>query len=241
MKKQALILASAAILSVASVNTYAESNGFQGAGEFGFTKNTGNTSSKTILGGLKLDYIQPLYEVRSAFSVNNKSEDGDKTQERYVADLQYNRFFANDKNFYGFVQTRFENDDFADLRLDQLYTVGIGKTLIKNDRALLKAEAGVGYQNVDYIQQADFDQMVARLKGDFTYKINEQMAFSQDAILYTGKDQNKVETNTGVKVRMATNLNLKAGFQYRYNSDPSAEPGVKKEDTQTTLTVIYEF
>lgn len=239
MKKQTFILASTALLAVASFNAYADDNGLKGSGEFGFTQNTGNTVSKSMLGGLKLDYIQPAYEVKSAFSVSHKTEDKETTEQRYVADMQYNHFYSEDKGFYSFAQTRFESDDFADLDLDSLFTIGLGKTFIKDERVRLNGEASIGYQHTDYIVEKNIDQMVARLKADFAYKFNNQVTFLQDAVVFTGENQTKLETNTGLKVRMSSNLNLKAGFQYRTNSDPA--PGVKKDDTQTTLTVIYDF
>ncbi len=239
MKKRNVLLTSATLLTALSFGAQADDNGLKGAGEFGYTNNTGNTESTAIIGAIKLDYIQPVYEMKSAFEVNNKSEDSVQTQERYVADLQYNRFYAEDKNYYSFIQTRFEADEFADLNLDSLYTLGLGKTLIKDDIRSFKAEAGLGLQTTDYKVASDTEQTVARLKGDYSQKINEQMTFTQDAIFTAGAEQTKVETNTGIKVKMAEDLNLKAGFQYRTNSDPA--PGVKKDDTQTTLTVIYDF
>jgi len=239
MKKQAILFASAALVTAMSLNTQADETGFKGSGEFGYTSNTGNTESTAMIGALKLDYIQPIYEVKTAFEVNNTTEDGVQTQERYVADLQYNRFYADDKSYYSFIQARFETDDFADLNLDSLYSLGLGKTLIKDDVRTFKVEAGVGFQSIDYITAEDMEQAVARLKGDYTYQINEQVAFSQDAIITAGADQTKLEANTGLKVSMAEDLSLKAGFKYRTSSDVA--PGVEKVDTQTTLTLIYDF
>ena len=239
MKKNTFKVASIAILSVASMNTFADDNGFSGAGEFGFTKNTGNTESQSVLGAVKIDYVQPVYEIKSAFSVNNKSENNVQTQKRYVADLQYNRFYAADKSYYSFAQARFEKDEFADLKLDSLYTIGLGKTLIKDEKNLLNAEAGIGFQTTDYDLAEDEEQMVVRLKADYAYQVNEHVAFTQDAIVYAGDNQTKLETNSGLKVALAGDLSLKAGFQYRHNSEPGT--GAKKTDTQTTLTVIYDF
>ena len=239
MKKQTLLLSSAALLSACSFSVFADENGIKGAGEFGYTNNTGNTESTSMMGALKLDYIQPVYEVKTAFSVNNKTENDVQTQERYVADLQYNRFYAEDKSYYSFVQARFESDDFADLNLDSLFTLGLGKTILQDDIQRLKVEAGLGLQSIDYIVDQDVDQTIARLKGDYSYQINEHVAFTQDAIIFAGEDVTKLETNTGLKVNMAANLSLKAGFQYRNNSDPAV--GTEKVDTQTSLTVIYDF
>ncbi|MEA3406104.1 MAG: DUF481 domain-containing protein [Pseudomonadota bacterium] len=239
MKKQTVLLASAGLIAALSLNTQADDTGLKGSGEFGYTNNTGNTESTAVVGAIKLDYIQPVYEVKTAFEVNNKSEDDVQTQERYVADLQYNRFYSDDKSYYSFVQARFETDEFADLDLDSLYSLGMGKTFIKDDVRTFKAEAGVGYQTINYITADDTDQVVARLKGDYTYQINEQVAFSQDAIITGGAEQTKLEANTGLKVSMAEDLNLKAGFKYRTSSDVA--PGIEEVDTQTTLTIIYDF
>ena len=239
MKKQTVLLASATLLSAISISVQADDNGLKGSGEFGYTNTTGNTENTSVIGALKLDYIQPVYEIKSAFLINNKTENDEQTQERYVADLQYNRFYSEDKSYYSFVQARFEKDKFADLELDSLYSLGMGKTVLKDEKNLLKIEAGIGFQTIDYIAAEDAEQVVARLKADYAYQVNEMVAFTQDAIILAGEDQNKLETNTGVKVNMAANLSLKAGFQYRTNSDPA--DGKKKTDTQTTLTVIYDF
>jgi putative salt-induced outer membrane protein len=214
-------------------------NGLRGSGELGYANTTGNTDSTAVYGALKIDYIQQVYEFKSAFEINNKSEDGQQTQERYVGELQYNRFYAADKNYYSFVQTRFERDHFADLELDSLATLGLGKTFLKDDKVTLKAEAGLGYQATDYINADDTDQVIARLKGDFSYRFNEHVKFTQDAIVYSGSEQTKLETNSGLKVKMNGNLSLKLAYQYRSNSDPA--PGVKKVDTQTLATLMYDF
>lgn len=219
--------------------TQTAEKGLQGSGELGYANTSGNTDSTSIYGALKLNYIQQVYEVKSAFEINNKSEDGQQTQERYVGELQYNRFYATDKSFYSFGQARLERDQFADLELDSLATVGVGKTLLKDANMQLSAEAGVGYQYTDFTTAEDTDQAIMRAKGDFFYLFNEHVKFTQDAIVYAGGEQVKLETNTGLKVKLNGNLSMKLAYQYRSNSDPA--PGVKKVDTQTLATLMYDF
>ncbi|MDG6772982.1 DUF481 domain-containing protein [Thiomicrorhabdus sp. ZW0627] len=240
MKHIPLMMSGAILSGVLSANAFAgDKLGLQGAGELGYTNTTGNTESSAIYGALKIDYIQNVYEFKSAFEINNKSEDGKQTQERYVADLQYNRFYAKNKDYYSFIQARFEEDKFADLDLDSMLTVGMGKTFIKDEKTLLRAEAGIGYQSTNYVVADDIDQVIGRLKGDYSYAFNPHVKFTQDAIIYTGGEQTKLETNTGIKVKMMESLSLKATYQYRSNSDPA--PGVKKVDTQTIVTLMYDF
>lgn len=240
MKNIPLMMSGAVLAGILSTGALAEDKyGLQGAGELGYTNTTGNTESSAVYGALKVNYIQAKYEFKSNFEINNKSENGDQTQERYVADLQYNRFYSQNRDYYSFVQGRFEKDKFADLDLDSLFTVGLGKTFIKDEKTLLKAEAGLGYQLTDYIVADDVEQTIGRLKGEYAYTFNQHVKFTQDAIVYGGGEQTKIETNTGIKVKMAERLSLKAAYQYRSNSDPA--PGVKKEDTQTIITLMYDF
>ncbi|WP_028486567.1 DUF481 domain-containing protein [Thiomicrorhabdus chilensis] len=239
MKKSSVMLTTALLSSALCTSAFADEFGLKGAGEIGYTNTTGNTESTAVYGALKLDYIQKVYEFKSAFEVSNKSEDGDQTQERYVADLQYNRFYNESKNYYSFVQARFEQDKFADIDLDSLFSIGLGKTFIKDEVTLLRGEAGIGYQSTDYTTSDDTSQAIGRLKGDYSYKFNEHVKFTQDAILYAGAEQTKIETNTGIKVKMADSLSMKATYQYRSNSDPA--PGIKKDDTQTIITLMYDF
>ncbi|MDG6777998.1 DUF481 domain-containing protein [Thiomicrorhabdus sp. zzn3] len=242
MNSKKKILSTSALVGAVllSQSAWAEDKlGLQGAGELGYSNSTGNTESTTIYGALKVDYLRLKDEFKSAFEISNKSEEGDQTQERYVGDLQYNRFYAKDRNYYSFVQARFEQDHFADLDLDSLYTVGLGKTFIKDDKTTLKGEAGLGYQSINYVEAEDQDQVIARVKGEFGYQFNENVKFTQDLVVYSGSEQTKLESNTGVKVKMNGNLSLKAAYQYRSNSDPA--PGVEEVDTQTIITLMYDF
>jgi len=47
------------------------------------------------------------------------------------------------------------------------------------------------------------------------------------------------ETNTGLKVKLNGSLSLKANYKIRYNDTPAV--GSVNKDTETFLTLIYDF
>ncbi|MBF6056835.1 DUF481 domain-containing protein [Thiomicrorhabdus heinhorstiae] len=216
--------------------------GLSGSGEIGFTNNTGNTESTILYAGLKGKYVQPVYEIRSLIEAQYQSENSVQTQERYLLDVQGNRFYSRDRGYYSYVGARFEKSRFEFIDLDSIYSLGLGKDLYRTEQTKATGEIGIGYQITDYSSsttEKDSDQLIGRLKIDLDHSFNDVTAFHQDLTLTTGYDQSKVESNTGLKFKIADQLKLSATYKYRYNSKPAA--GIKDVDTQTILTLIYDF
>lgn len=244
MKNATTKLLSALTLTALALNVQANTdtpNGLSGSGELGFSNSTGNSVNTSFYGALKLKYTQQNYTLKSLLEGNYKSEDGTQTEEHYIIDLQGNRYYNADKSYYSFVGTRFEKNKFADIDLDSTYSIGLGKSLYKTKDTHLNGEIGLGYQNTDYSTSGtkSDSQTVGTAKLDFSHTINEQIKFTQNILVTSGEHSTKLESNTGFKIKVAEKMNLKASYKYRNNDKPAA--GTKKTDTQTMLTLIYDF
>lgn len=216
--------------------------GLSGSGELGYMDSSGNTTSTTLFAALELNYNQAHYEIKSKFETNYKSEDHVQTQERYLFDIQHNRYYNSERNYYSFVGGKFEKNRFAGIELDSTLSLGLGRQLYKNEATRLIGEAGLAQQITSYtndVIEDDQSQTAIRLKLDLTHKINAQVAFSQDITYLKGTQQTTIESNTGFKVKVADRMNLKASYKYRHNDSPAT--GVKETDGQTLLTLIYDF
>ena len=216
--------------------------GFHGNGEAGFSESTGNTVSTNFFGALKLNYSQKNNELKSLFELNYKSENKIQTQERYNIDIQNNRFYNQERSYFSFVGGQMEKSRFEGIELDTTISIGLGKSIFKDISTDLTGEIGIGQQFTQFTDasaEKDKEQTVARLKLALNHQFNTQISFSQDIAYSTGSNQSKVESNTGFKVKIADQMNLKATYKYRHNDKPAA--GVKKVDTQTIVTLIYDF
>ena len=221
--------------------TITSANGFSGTGELGFSNNTGNTENTALYAALKLNYAKNNYEFKSLTETNYKSEDGKRTEERYLLDLQNNFFYNEEKSFYSFLGLRLEQNRFEDIELDTTLSAGLGKVLYKSEVAKLSGELGAGYQSTDFkTKNIDSEsQVVAIAKINYTHKINEQVGFEQDLTFTNGSERKKYESNSALKVKVATKANLKLSYKVRHNDTPAAN--TKKTDTQTLITLTYDL
>lgn len=231
------------LIPLSSIAADPQSLGLSGSGEAGYNSSTGNTTTTSVFGAIKLNYNKAHSELKSILEVNYKSENDIQTQERYLLDLQQNHFYDEDRSYYSFIGGQFENSRFEEIDLDATLSLGLGKRLYQTDSTMLTGEIGLGFQSTTLTSAAGgktTDQTIGRLKLDFNHKINDMVTFSQDALLLAGSNRTKFEANTGFKVKVADNMNVKAAYKHRYNDNPAAA-NIKKTDTQTTLTLIYDF
>ncbi|GKT12344.1 MAG: putative salt-induced outer membrane protein [Thiomicrorhabdus sp.] len=216
--------------------------GFNGNGEAGFSDSTGNTISTSFYSALKLNYNQKHNELKSIFELNYKSENSVQTQERYLIDLQNNRYYNAEHSYFSYIGGQLEKSRFEGIELNSTLSLGLGKSIIKNSDTNLIGEVGIGQNSTRYTQGSGGNtnnQTIARAKLNFNHQINAQVTFLQDLTYLTGNDQSKIESNTGFKIKVADQMNLKASYKYRHNDNPAT--GVEKTDTQTALTLIYDF
>lgn len=233
-------------LSLASPNALAEDDkprAWSGSGEAGYNQKSGNVKSDSLLARLKLKYAQAQTDYKSLLEIENKTQNDQKITERYVLDLQADRYFSKDKSYYAFFNGRGEQDKVVGTEQDLSLTIGIGKILYKTEMTELSAEVGAGYQTVKLVNETadsqNFEQATGRGKLDLNHKFNDIISFAQDALYFFGEDQYKIETNTGLRAALNSDFSVSTSYKYRYNSNPAAD--AKKTDGETNLTLIYTF
>ncbi|MCF6345983.1 MAG: DUF481 domain-containing protein [Thiomicrorhabdus sp.] len=219
-------------------------HGFYGNGEAGYNSNAGSTNNTSFYGAVKLNYREEDYELKSIFEINYKTANKVQTQERYQADLQRNQFYNSEQNYYSFVSGQFERNHLEEIDLDATALLGLGKNIYKTENTLLIGEMGIGYQSISYTvaeekSTKNQNQITGRLKLDFTHKINDIVNFTQNIIYFTRIDHTKIETNTGFKIKVANNMGVKIAYKYRYNNKPAIN--IKTTNTQSSVTLIYDF
>lgn len=248
LKNHFIQFATASTLAVACSVVLAEQAdskefGWNGSGEAGYNHKTGNVTSDSLLARLNLNLTQEQTDYKSLLEVENKTEDKQQISERYVLDLQADRYFSTEKDYYGFLNARGEQDKVAGTEHDLALATGIGKVLYRSKMSRFSGEIGLGYQEVEYTEPTsdnpNFDQATGRLKLDFTHKFNDSLRFVQDVLYVAGNELSKVESNSSLRASINSKFSVSTSYKHRYNSSPAE--GAKKTDTETNLTLIYTF
>ncbi len=214
----------------------------------GANASTGNTSqlSVNLAGeGVRLtnwDKISVKGQIAYARS------QGVQTTERGLLGGQYNR----DLNplWFGFGSGDFVRDEPANISSRYSVAGGIGRHMIKRDDLTFDLSAGLGYTRDEYVNAAnvagafrdEYGRPELVLAEESSHRLTQTTSFRQKFTLLPNlRDSGEYRANldTSVSVAMTKSLNLTAGFNYRFDSDPGI--GLKKTDMQLVTGVSVRF
>lgn len=249
----ALILAAALPLAAVAQDA---SGGWTGSGEAGFAMARGNARSENLnaklafgmediqwkhdwyLTALRAKGETEIFEVVNGEIVNTGRKRYDLTANRYEAGAS-SGFKFDDRN-YIVGALRYENDDFSPYAWQGVFSIGYGHIFVKNDTTYLATEIGPGYRRArDAETRQTENNLVGRGKLDFSHKLTDSTTLYDTFLFESGKDNTFMQNDIGVQVAMNERFALKAGYQIRRNSE--TQPGVKKNDSLTTLNLVYNF
>ena len=130
-----VILASSLFLFAGSVYAQDDADeetelGWSGEGEVGFVNTSGNTDSTALNVALGIVKTTEKWRYRFAGTALMTSENGDKDNERYTAELQADRKLGEKGYLFGVY--RYDADKFGSYDPSQSFTIGYGRELMKS-------------------------------------------------------------------------------------------------------------
>ncbi len=241
--KSALILLSL-ILITAMANADEEKN-FSGSGEAGLLVTSGNseTDSANAKIGLKYEKEHFLGEVNLAALYNSEKTEIDGNKEDKVSAEKYNYsakvgYKFNPAN-YVFFNADYEDDRFSGYDYKTTYSLGYGRKVITTDTINLDIEVGPGYRYDKPNLGETVDEAVFRGYAMFSYKFSDAVSFQQDLTVVTGSSNTNTKSVTALKSKIIGALGMKVAYKIDNNTDVPA--GKEKTDTETALTLVYDF
>ncbi|MCB1600549.1 MAG: DUF481 domain-containing protein [Lysobacterales bacterium] len=227
----------------ASTGALAE-NGWTGAGELGLALSRGNSETESLNAKLGLTLEDEKWKHNVGFAaLRQKGQvaetgDLDLTANRY--ELTGSSAYDLSERSYAIGSLRYENDDFAPYDYQTIVSLGYGWYAIKNDVTEWLFEGGPGYRRVkDSATQRTEGQTVFRGRMNFKHAFNDSTSFENSLLVEAGSDNTFAQNDSGLVVKMNASLALKAGLQFRHNTDVA--PGLKKTDSLFTTNLVYSF
>lgn len=251
------LILSAAVLAAlglchAAVAADGDDNGWSGTGELGLAMARGNSRSENL--NARLDFKNEDDQWKHHFyakALRAKGEvtgdfNGDgSTEERFELNANRYEFGASsalkmNEISYWVAALRYESDDFAPYEDQMTFSLGYGRSFIKNERTELSAEVGPGYRRAKLASTGDTEsEVIARGVVDFKHSLTETTDLVNNFLVEAGSDNSFIQNDLGIAVKINASFSLKAGLQARHNTDVS--PGQKKTDTLTTVNLVYNF
>lgn len=261
--KYSKILALTLAASAANV-TYAaeeEEGKLQGSAELGYVITSGNSETSTLNGKLGLSYEEEVWKNTFKIdSLSSKATDQDTgeektTAQRLIVENQYDYKFSAKGYMFGAIE--YDKDDVS-TAYDHFinYTLGYGRTLIKDKQMKLAFETGYGIRNTEYeslldtdtnqyVQAPDSREEILRVKGDFSWKITPTTKFTQllrsDIGLSNNQGDNVTLTRSesALSVKINSRFAMKTAYIIEHRSDVAE--GVENKDTKLAITLVYSI
>ncbi len=228
---------------------------FSGSGEAGilFTSGNSETDSVNAKVSLKYDKDHLLAEVNLAalYSSETTEIDGKKVDKvsaekyNYSAKIGYKFNEAN----YVFLNCDYEDDRFSGYDYRTTYSAGYGRKIIADEKITFNIEVGPGYRydnrngylddNGVLIKEKAEDEAVFRGHAMFNYKFSDSVSFQQDLTVVTGSSNTNTKSVSALKSQIIGALAMEVSYKINNNTDV---PGnTEKTDTETALTLVYDF
>lgn len=231
----AMLLAS----SVASAD-----EGWKGAGELGLALTRGNSETESLNAKLGLAFEDARWKHDLGAAVLRQKGELAGTDE---LQLTANRYELSGSSAWKFSERayligslRHENDDFAPFEYQTIVAFGAGWYAIRSEQTEWLFEGGPGYRRFKDAAIGESDgEAVLRARMAYRHAFNEQTSFENTLLVETGSDNTFAQNDTGLAVKMNASLALKAGLQFRHNTEVA--PGLKRTDSLFTTNLVYSF
>jgi putative salt-induced outer membrane protein YdiY len=173
---------------------------------------------------------------------NREKEKDTVTTRDWMTFANYDYFFK--EKWFGYLISKFENDDFADLDLRTTLGGGLGYQFFESDTLELSLQAGPAYVDEDYILANDEEYMAAQWIVHYEQSFYEnffQLFHHSDGYVSLEDSDNWIfNTRQGIRVPLYKGITLTLQYSYDFENIPSPDATTDYE-SELSLLVGYEF
>lgn len=212
-----------------------------GKAEAGLAIASGNADSKTANAKVAIARKDGAWEHSGSLAGLYVRSAGDTTARRWELGAQTRYSFGTHTFWFG--AARYEKDRFSGFDHQGVVNTGIGRHFVASDTTKLTGQVGVGYKFSESLptltEPRDREKSIAGVAGlEFEHKVAETTTLFDRASAEITSDNNFLQNEAGVRVRMSDRLALSLAYEVRHNTRPPS--GFRKTDTLTTVNLAYE-
>ena len=218
---------------------------WSGSFDVGLTLIGGNSESSTGTANLGLGWERALDAVAlgATYSSNRTTDKATgvatTTSRLYQYDAEYNRFFTEEKDFYGYASGDLRQDEPNGLQARTAGGIGLGYRLNPFENTELNLEGGASYVTENKVGTLTETSGVGRAAYDFTTTFSEDLALTGAGVYLNGGDIETYIQDLGLTWNLNGSWYLRAAVNVAYDANPSA--GFGTTDRRYDLVIGTTF
>jgi len=210
---------------------------WEGEGEVGGFRSTGNSRTLGFSAGLKLKRQGIDWEHQLRLRADYQKDRGRVTREQYLAGYSPRYTLADRLDAYGLVQ--YERDRFQGYSARYTLSGGAGYRVVRGDDISLALEGGPAIRRTEAIGEPDETRWSALASLDLDLQIAEWLNFTQDASAFVEADNSTFTSTSAIEGAMSKAI--KARLSYTVEHDTNPPPGALGTDTLSRATLVFGF
>jgi len=216
--------------------------------ELGFIKTTGNTETETT--AAKADVVYEVDKWRhtghaEGYGQKSEQELPDGTTASLVSAERYELSGKSDYKFtprdYAFGQIKLKKDRFSGFEYENSVSAGYGRKAILKDNMELDLEIGPGVRFYKPDDGESQDEALLVLAAKYWWAITDNSKFTQVFNFDIGEEYTESKSVTGIQANINKTLALKFTYTIRHKSEVPDPVTTDKTDTETAITLVYNF
>ncbi len=218
-------------------------------GEFGFLFTEGNSSASTLKARLNASQELKAWEYQIFTNLLYRKSTRTRRGERIKATTAHNFFVSgqadyklDDPNNRIFVYGEYDEKRFSGFLYQAALAAGWSSKLWKNKKSQLRYSLGPGYSIAEAEEtgnREDFNGLIVRAAMEYKRKFSDHATFRQFVSTEAEADFTKTRSETSMSTKLSGALGMK--FSFMLNHDTGVAEGRNELDTQTALTLVYQF
>lgn len=210
---------------------------WKASAELGYVATSGNTNTQTLNAKAMASNEREKWRHKVEVSALNASDKEVTTAEKYTFTGQSD--YKLEKPNYLFGNIAYENDRFSGYEYRVSESIGYGRRVIDNTGLNLDLEIGPGARQSKLDDGTTQNEAMARAAARLNWAVSETSAFEEYILIESGEDVTVTKSVTSLSSQINGSLSMKVTYTYKYTSEVPV--GIDDTDTETAITLVYNF
>ncbi|AKM09773.1 DUF481 domain-containing protein [Croceicoccus naphthovorans] len=210
---------------------------WEGKGELGALRSTGNSNDIGVSASLALARIGIDWRHKLKGQADYLRSDGETTRERFLAAYEPSYDIGERAFVYGLGQA--ERDRIQGFSSRYSVSGGIGYRIIERDDLKLEVKGGPAWRQTDFLDDDDEEYIAGLAAMDLSWTFAKNLTLTQVASAFVQSENSTYTSLTGLQAGIGGGFS--ARLSYRFEHDTSPPDDSEKTDTQSRVTLIYDF
>jgi len=243
MKSSLTILASAVLIANSAYAEEAPTSLWKASAELGYVSTSGNTETESLnakaMASTDREEWRHKAEITalSASTTNTLGVD-EKTAKKYTL-MGQSDYKLEGKNFLFGVIT-YEDDEFSGYDYQATEAIGYGRRVIEDSDLIVDLEIGPGARQTKLTSTGKTEsEPMVRAAAKIDWTVSKTSKFGEILTVEAGEDVTVTKSVTSLSSQIEGNLSMKITYTYKKTSEVPF--GVDDTDTETAITLVYNF